>query len=356
LNAIVGWTQILQTYHQDDPRTGEGLAVIDRNARVQTQLIEDLLDMNRIVSGKLRVEVQRVDLQEVVRAAIESVHHSAEAKGVRLTYVLDERSGPILGDPARLQQCCWNLLSNAIKFTSRGGKVHVSLRRVSSHVELAVVDTGQGISEEFLPYVFERFRQADASTTRMHRGLGLGLSIVKSLVELHGGTVQARSAGVGHGSTFRIELPLMAIDEEDGKRRAGPRAEGYDQLSLRGLTVLMVDDEADARLLVKRLLEDCGAKVVVAESAREGLESVRREHPNMLISDIGMPEEDGYAFIRKVRSLRPEEGGDTPAAALSAFARTQDRTRALRAGYQMYIAKPVDPSELTAAVASLARK
>jgi PAS domain S-box-containing protein len=357
LNAIVGWTQILQSYHCDDPRTAEGLEVIDRNARVQTQLIEDLLDMNRIVSGKLRIDVHRVDLQEVVRAATESVRHSADAKGLHLTHVLDERAGPILGDPARLQQCCWNLLSNAIKFTPRGGKVHVSLRRVSSHVELAVVDTGQGISEEFLPYVFERFRQADASTTRVHRGLGLGLSIVKSLVELHGGTVGARSAGVGQGSTFRIELPLMAVDEKEAQqRRLGPRGEGPEQPSLRGLKIVMVDDEADARLLVKRLLEDCGAKVVLAESAREGLESVRREHPNMLISDIGMPEEDGYAFIRKVRSLRPEDGGDTPAAALSAFARAQDRTRALRAGYQTYIAKPVDPSELTAAVASLARK
>ena len=359
LNAIVGWTQILQTYHRDEPRTAEGLEVIDRNAKAQTQLIEDLLDMNRIVSGKLRIDVQRVDLLEVVRAALESVRHSADAKGLRLTFVLDERAGPILGDPGRLQQCCWNLLSNAIKFTPRGGKVHASLRRVSSHVELAVVDTGQGISEEFLPYVFERFRQADASTTRAHRGLGLGLSIVRSLVELHGGTVQARSEGVGRGSTFRIELPLMAVDERDSKLLGThPRAEGIvqDQPSLDGLKILMVDDEADARLLVKRLLEGCGAQVVLAGSAREGLESVRREHPNMLISDIGMPEEDGYAFIRKVRSLRPDEGGDTPAAALSAFARAQDRTRALRAGYQTYIAKPVDPSELTAAVASLARK
>ena len=359
LNAIVGWTQILLTYHRDDPRTSEGLEVIGRNAKVQTQLIEDLLDMNRIVSGKLRIEVLRVDLQEVVRAAIESVRHSAEAKGLQLTCVLDERAGPILGDPARLQQCCWNLLSNAIKFTPRGGKVHVSLRRVSSHVELAVVDTGQGIGEDFLPYVFERFRQADASTTRAHRGLGLGLSIVRSLVELHGGTVQAWSEGVGRGSTFRIELPLMAIDEKDATlRRPGSHAEGYvqDPPSLSGLKILMVDDEADARQLVKRLLEDCGAVVVLAGSAREGLESVRREHPNMLISDIGMPEEDGYAFIRKVRSLRPDEGGDTPAAALSAFARAQDRTRALRAGYQTYIAKPVDPGELAAAVASLARK
>ena len=372
LNAILGWAQILRSReHADDEELAEGLSVIERNTRVQAQLIEDLLDMSRIISGKVRLDVQRVDLQDVVKAAVASVRHSADAREIRLQVVLDPMAGPVRGDPNRLQQCVWNLLSNAIKFTPKGGRVQVGLERVNSHLEVCVVDDGEGIRPDFLPHVFERFRQADASTTRKHGGLGLGLSIVKSLVELHGGTIRARSAGVGKGSTFCIELPLMVVHPgaEPEPPREHPRTLGpgstagagsarppADHPSLTGLTVLAVDDEPDARTLLKRVLEDCGARVFVAASARDGLAIVRRARPDMIVSDIGMPGEDGYDFIRQVRALPPDEGGRTPAAALTAFARAEDRTRALRAGYQTHVAKPVEPTELTAVVASLATR
>jgi CheY-like chemotaxis protein len=274
--------------------------------------------------------------------------------------VLDPLAGPVRGDPARLQQCFWNLLSNAIKFTPKGGRVQVSLERVNSHIEVCVADDGEGIKPEFLPHLFERFRQADASTTRKHGGLGLGLSIVKHLVELHGGTVRAKSAGVGQGATFCIELPLMVVQPpEDLAPRGHPRASApttgpIECPSLEGITVLVVDDEPDARDLVRRVLEDCGAKVLTAASAAEGLAALRRQRVDVIISDIGMPEVDGYEFMRQVRDLPLDEGGKTPAAALTAFARAEDRTRALRSGYQTHVAKPVEPAELTAVVASLA--
>ena len=360
LNAILGWAQILAARTNLDSELAEGLAVIERNTRVQTQLIEDLLDMSRIVSGKLRLDIQPVDLQDAIRAAVDSVRHSADAKSIRLQLVLDPLAGPVRGDAARLQQCFWNLLSNAIKFTPRNGRIQVTLERVNSHLEVCVVDDGQGISPEFLPYVFERFRQADASTTRRTGGLGLGLSIVKHLIELHGGSVRAKSAGAGKGATFCVELPLMVVHApEDRRKRTHPRSDSMtpvkmDHPSLQGITVLAVDDEPDARRLVQRVLESCGAKVLTAPSAKEALQMVARDRPDVIISDIGMPDEDGYDFMRKVRSLTPAEGGKTPAAALSAFARAEDRTRALRAGYQSHVAKPVEPSELTAVVASLA--
>jgi PAS domain S-box-containing protein len=361
LNAIVGWAQVLHARSAENPQIAEGLAVIDRNARVQAQLIEDLLDMSRIISGKLRLDAQRVELQDVVDAAVDSVRHSADARGIRLDVVMDPVPAVVLADPHRLQQCFWNLLSNAIKFTPKAGSVSVALSRVDSHFEVRVADTGQGIEPEFVPYVFERFRQADASTTRRHGGLGLGLSIVKCLVELHGGSVHARSAGKGLGATFWIDLPPLAVDSGRAGapgRGSAVRAEAS-RLALpvlRGVTVLAVDDENDARLLVKRILEDCGARVVTAESAAAGLVALQRERPDVLVSDIGMPGEDGYEFIRKVRQLPPELGGRTPAAALSAFAREQDRSRALRAGFQTHIAKPVEPSELMAVIASLVRR
>jgi PAS domain S-box-containing protein len=361
LNAILGWAQILRSRERPDAELGEGLEVIERNTRVQAQLIEDLLDMSRIISGKLRLDVQRVDLQDVVRAAVASVRHSAEAKAIRLQVVLDPAAGPVRADPDRLQQCFWNLLSNAIKFTPRGGRIQVSLERVNSHLEVCVVDTGQGIKPEFLPHVFERFRQADGSTTRRHGGLGLGLSIVKHLVELHGGSVRAKSPGEGQGATFCIELPLMVVHPAgpDSPPREHPRGGGresgeVDHPSLDGVSVLVVDDEPDARHLIRRVLEACGARVIVASTADEGLAAVRAERPDMIVSDIGMPDEDGYDFIRKVRALPAAHGGRTPAAALTAFARAEDRTRALRAGYQTHVAKPVEPTELTAVVASLA--
>ena len=372
LNAILGWSQVLRQ-RADGVAGGaapgpdllaelvEGLEVIERNTRVQTQLIDDLLDMSRITSGKLRLDVQQVDLADVVKAAVASVRHAAEGKNIRLQVVIDPLAGPVRGDPGRLQQCVWNLLTNAVKFTPKGGTVQVSLERVNSHLEVCVADNGEGIKPELLPHLFERFRQGDASTTRRHGGLGLGLSIVKHLAELHGGRVRAKSPGPGHGSTFCIDLPLMVVHRppEDASR-THPRAQPppptswSDHPSLEGITVLAVDDEPDALGLVKRVLEGCGARVLTATSAAEALDLVVAQRPDMIVSDIGMPGEDGYSFIRKVRELPVAQGGRTPAAALTAFARAEDRTRALRAGYQTHVAKPVEPTELTAVVASLA--
>lgn len=364
LNAILGWSQILRNRRRDDPELLEGLSVIERNARVQTQLIEDLLDMSRIISGKLRLDIQQVDVSDVLKTAVASVRHSAESKDIRLQSMVDTTAGLVRGDPNRLQQCFWNLLSNAIKFTPKGGWIKASLQRTGNQIEVSVTDSGQGIKPQFLPHVFERFRQADASTTRQHGGLGLGLSIVKHLVELHGGTVHADSAGEGQGATFVIELPVMVTAEPPSPREdsriihnnTNAPIQAADHPSLEGITVLAIDDEADARSLLQRVLEECGARVLIAASAAEGLDAVIRERPDMIVSDIGMPGEDGYEFIRKVRKLAPAEGGRTPAAALTAFARAEDRTRALRAGYQTHVAKPVEPTELTAVVASLATR
>ena len=361
LNAIVGWSQLLRNRTHADTEVLEGLTVIDRNAKVQAQLIEDLLDMSRIISGKVRLETQRLDIQDLVRASIASVRHLAESKEISLDLELGPSVGAVWGDPNRLQQCIWNLVSNAIKFTPRGGQVKVSLIRTGDQVEFMVADNGQGIDPAFLPHIFERFRQADSSSTRYHGGLGLGLSIVKSLVELHGGWVRANSDGLGKGARFSIGLPAMPangvaadIPREPGMTTA--QQPGVDQPSLRGLVVLVIDDEPDALELVRRVLGDCGAKVFVGTSAREGFEILLREKPDILISDIGMPDEDGYMLIRQVRALKAKQGGKIPAAAVSAFARPEDRTRALRAGYQMHLSKPVDPTELTAVVASLATR
>jgi len=360
LNAILGWSQILTRGNVRPEDVGEGLAVIERNTRAQMQLIDELLDMSRIVSGMMRLDVQRVDLQDIVSAAVASVRHAAEAKNLRLQVMLDPLAGAVRGDPGRLQQCFWNLLSNAIKFTPKGGKVQVTLERVNSHVEVCVADNGQGIRPEFLPHLFERFRQADASTTRHHGGLGLGLSIVKHLVELHGGTIRAKSAGEGQGATFCIDLPLMVVDPPEEPRRRHPQTGGsaavVDTPSLKGVTVLAVDDEPDARYLIRRVLEECGARVLTAQSAEAGMALLQAERPHVIVSDIGMPDVDGYEFLRRVRALPPGEGGHTPAAALTAFARSEDRTRALRAGYQTHVAKPVEPTELAATVASLCMK
>jgi PAS domain S-box-containing protein len=360
LNAILGWSQMLQSIDHGNAEVAEGLTIIERNTRLQTQLIEDLLDMSRIISGKMRLDVQNVDMHEVIRAAVASIRLSAETKGIRLQVMLDPHAGPVRGDPARLQQCCWNLLSNAVKFTPRNGAIQVILERRDSHVAIRVVDNGQGISPDFLPYLFERFRQADASTTRRHGGLGIGLSVVKQLVEMHGGKVYATSPGLGHGAQFRIDLPLLAVhaDESPEQRQhpGSPASHGItgDYPSLKGITVLAIDDEPDALQLIRRLLENCGATVHLATSACEGLEMVKAFRPDMILSDIGMPDEDGYTFIRNVRKLDAKDGGRTPAAALTAFARPQDRTRALRAGFQSHVSKPVEAAELTAVVASLA--
>ncbi|MHA3772486.1 PAS domain S-box protein [Verrucomicrobiota bacterium sgz303538] len=364
LNAVLGWTQILRSGPIDPEELEDGLNTIERNARAQKQIIEDLLDMSRIISGKVRLDVQRIDLAPVVEAALDTVRPAAEAKGIRLQAVLDPHTGPVSGDPNRLHQVFWNLLTNAVKFTPRDGRIQVLLERVNSHLEVSVIDTGEGIRPEFLPHVFDRFRQADASTTRRHGGLGLGLAIVKQLVELHGGTVLAKSGGLGCGTTFTVSLPLTVIHPEPkgAVERRHPEAESIEGLDLDsclkldGVRVLAVDDEPDARALVKRLLENCHAVVRTAGSAREALKLFKEEQPDVLISDIGMPEEDGYALIRRIRALGPEHGGNVPALALTAYARAEDRMKAIRAGFQMHVPKPVEGAELLTMVASLAGK
>ena len=359
LNAILGWSQIMRSSKDPEDIAG-GLEVIERNARAQSQIVEDLLDMSRIVSGKLRLDVQRLDLSFIVETAIETARPTANAKDVRLVSVIDPLSGvQISGDANRLQQVLWNLLSNAIKFTPRGGQVRVMLERINSHLEISIIDTGEGMRPEFLPFVFDRFRQADASTTRRHGGLGLGLSIVKQLVELHGGSVRAESAGTGRGSTFIVSLPMVVIQKqvESASDRLHPRvAKSFPDLAeppqdLEGLRVLVIDDEPDARAVVKRFLEDCGAVVTATDSVSEIVDLVRSRQFDVLISDIGMPNEDGYSLVKRVRLLGHADGGDIPAIALTAYARSEDRVRAVAAGFQMHIAKPVESMELITMVA-----
>jgi PAS domain S-box-containing protein len=351
LNAILGWSELLLARELlEAQRTG--LETIARNARVQAQLVNDLLDMSRIVSGKIRLDVQRVDLPTIIRGALESVRHSAEKKQIALRTVIDPLAGAVAGDPSRLQQAVWNLLSNAVKFTPQGGKVEVLLERVGSRVEVSVHDTGVGISADFLPHVFDRFRQADSSTTRRYGGLGLGLSIVKQLVELHGGSMRVSSDGLGHGASFVMTLPSAAEDEQLKSPSVRP-SDVESGIDLSGVRVLVVDDEADARELVGHILRGCGAHVSSADSGSAGLALVKSERPHVILSDIGMPEQDGYAFIGKVRRLSAAEGGRTPAVALTAFARTEDRTRAMLAGFQLHMVKPLDAREVVVAVASL---
>ena len=360
LSAILGWSQVLRRGIRDEADLHKGLDAIERSARVQSQLIEDLLDMNRITSGKLRLDVQPVAPLSFIEAAVETVRPAADAKGIRLEKLLDPAAGPISGDPNRLQQVVWNLLSNALKFTPRGGKVQVALERVNSHIEICVADTGIGIKPEFLPHVFERFRQADASTTRAYGGLGLGLAIVKQLVELHGGTVRVDSAGEDRGTTLTVRLPLAVMHrsmyEEARLHPKTPTSTSvnFKALDLSGIKVLVVDDEVDACELIKRVLTDCDAELFTACTASEALLLVARERPHVLVSDIGMPDVDGYELLSRVRALGPGGGGTVPAIALTAFARSEDRTRALRAGFLVHLSKPVEPSELIATVATIA--
>jgi signal transduction histidine kinase/ActR/RegA family two-component response regulator len=360
LNAIVGWAHLLLQRNPDANDLQQGLSTIERNARVQTRLIEDLLDMSRIISGKLRLDMQRVLPVTIIEAAIDSLKPAADAKGVRLEKMLDPLAAPVAGDPGRLQQVVWNLLSNAIKFTPKGGRVQVILERVNSHVELTVADTGQGIAPEFLPFVFDRFRQGDSSTTRKQGGLGIGLAIAKQLVELHGGTIRATSPGNGQGSSFIVQLPLMVVHAQPGDaERLHPRAAAgivpaaASRSQLQGVKVLVVDDEPDARELIKRVLEDCKAQVLTAGSAAEAMPILLQQKPDVLLSDIGMPQVDGYDFLRQVRAMTAQSGGKIPAIALTAFARSEDRTRALMSGYQVHVSKPVEPAELVATVASV---
>ena len=362
LSAILGWARMLRLGQLSPENSAKALDTIERNARAQSQLVDDLLDVSRIITGKLRMDVRPADPNSFIDAAVESVQPAADAKGVRVQKVIDTAAISIPGDPVRLQQVVWNLLSNAIKFTPRGGRVQIRSERVNSHLEIVVSDTGQGIASEFLPHVFDRFRQADQKTSRQHGGMGLGLSIVRHLVEMHGGTVRANSDGEGKGATFTVMLPiapLYQVDASGGRVHPGardllPPHDSADRLD--GLRILAVDDEPDTRELLKQGLEFLGAKVKVVSSAAEALDSLRGNVPDILISDIGMPGTDGYALIKQVRALPPDRGGKVPAIALTAYTRVEDRLQALRAGYDMHVPKPVELAELVAVAASVSRR
>ncbi len=358
LNAILGWAQLLRAQVAPKPEDlHRAMEVIERNTRAQTRLIDDLLDLSRIMAGRVRLDVQQLGLTDIVKSAIESIEPAAIAKGVRLEEVLDPLGGVVSGDPGRLQQVLWNLLSNAIKFTPKGGRVQVVLQRVNSHIELSVSDTGIGIPATFLPYVFDRFSQKDSSTSRQYGGLGLGLAISKQLAELHGGTLRVKSPGEGQGATFVLTLPLTILEKEGGPQaRVHPtQATGEEHgalPALSGIRVLVVDDEADARDLIRRILEERGAQVTVVTSSEEALRMLAASSPDLLVSDIGMPEMDGFQLMRRIRAGE-SRGKRMPALALTAFARAEDRKRSLLAGYQAHLAKPFDISELVIVVAGL---
>jgi signal transduction histidine kinase/ActR/RegA family two-component response regulator len=350
LNAILGWSQLILSGSMKEDDIHRGLETIERNARAQNKLIEDLLEMSSIISGKVRLDMQQLDVTSLVDTAVESVRPTAQAKGVTLQKTITQHIGTITGDPNRLQQVFWNLLSNSIKFTPKGGKIHIVVGWSGPTLEIRIKDSGLGISPEFIPYVFDRFRQGDASLTRQYGGLGLGLAIVKQLVELHGGTVRAESSGVGHGSSFIVNLPFVA---EDVKNDPLPLLREYSaekKALLVGRKILVIDDEADARELINRILTYCKASVITAATAKEGLELLKREKPDVVISDVSMPDKDGYQFITEVRQLSPENGGHTPAVALTAFARADDMAKAITAGYQQHLCKPVDSYELITAI------
>ena len=359
LTAILGWSNMLATENLDEPAAKRAIEVIVRNARAQRQLIDDLLDISRIITGKLRLDVRPVEPASMIATIIEGLRPAADAKNIDLHSLSDPGIIPITADPDRLQQVIWNLVSNAIKFTPKGGSVQVRLQRVASHVEIAVSDTGQGIDPALLPNVFDRFLQADSSTTRAHGGLGLGLSIVRELVELHGGTVSAASPGVGEGATFKVLLPLLSVHHELTKVEViSPvdRNTALPEPVLDDVRVLVVDDEPEALELVSAVLTTRGADVVSVGSAGEAIEEMEKHQFDVLVSDIGMPETDGYELIKQVRRLSPEHGGRIPAAALTAYAGVEHRIKVLSAGYQMHIPKPVEPVELATVVVSLAAR
>jgi signal transduction histidine kinase/ActR/RegA family two-component response regulator len=361
LNAVLGWARILLARDEiDRPLLERALHVIERNAAAQTKMIDDMLDMARIVAGKLRVEMQPVDLLGVVLSAVDVVRPSAAAKHITVRTSFDPAMPRVLGDQDRLQQVVWNVLANAVKFNEPGGAIDVRLDVGDAVARIVVTDSGQGISADFLPHVFERFRQNDSSSARRHGGLGLGLALVRELVELHGGTVSAASEGAGRGSTFTIELPTVMSPEirrSHVDRAAGQAAHA---VSLSGVRVLVVDDEADARELAASALEHCGADVIAVSSTSEAMAQIAsaspEDLPDVLVSDIGMPREDGLDFIRQVRSLVPEDGGRIPAVTVTGYATPEDVERARAAGYHVHLAKPVDPAELIAEVARLARR
>jgi signal transduction histidine kinase/ActR/RegA family two-component response regulator len=359
LTAILGWSNMLLAGKASDETRERALEIIHRNAQAQNQLISDLLDVSRIISGKLRLDLRTVELSPIIDAAVEATRPAAEAKGVQLDTSLDPHAGPVNGDADRLQQVVWNLLTNAIKFTPEGGRIEVKSEIAGPRVEVTVRDTGIGIAPEFLPHIFDRFRQADPGTNRIHGGMGLGLSIVRQLVELHGGAIRAESQGEGKGATFTVSLPFVKAEQERklSERRPAPapaRLEIECPPALSGLRVLVVDDEADTRDMLRAVLEHCQAEVVTAGSASEAMEAIVKLRPDVLISDVGMPGDDGYTLISRVRALPAERGGRIPAAALTAYVRAEDRVKVLRSGFQLHVPKPVEPAELVTVVAHLA--
>jgi CheY-like chemotaxis protein/anti-sigma regulatory factor (Ser/Thr protein kinase) len=364
LNAIVGYSRLLRGNILSGDKAARGLEILERNATWLTQIVEDVLYVSRIVSGKIRLDVQPVELPLIIDNAVATVQPAADAKGVRLQTVIDPRVGPVSGDPNRLQQVVWNLATNAVKFTPKEGRVQVRLECVNSHVEIVVSDTGVGIRPDFLPYVFERFRQGDAGTTRKTGGLGLGLAIVRHIVDMHGGTVEATSAGEGKGSTFRVRLPVMPVmivhPGAGPTRREHPRTERRTALTglgdLSGIHVFAIDDEQDALDLLRVVLETAGAQVTTLNSPVTALQRIAEVKPDVLVIDLGMPEIDGFELIARLRKLTNTSIRRIPAAALTAFARSEDRTKALRSGFEMHLAKPVDPGELVASIATLARR
>jgi signal transduction histidine kinase/ActR/RegA family two-component response regulator len=352
LNAVYGWATLIERGQLGEVQTRRAMQIIVRNVNAQIRLVDDLLDMSTVVNGRLRLVVQPVDLGDLIEDALEAVRHAAEAKNIRLQPVLHAPGLLVSGDPGRLQQIVWNLLENAVKFTPKDGRVQVQLQRVRSHVEIIVSDTGQGIPADILPYVFDRLRQGEGGSTRGHGGLGIGLALVRHLAELHGGSVYAESPGEGRGSTFVVTLPLMSTEksEQPIAHRESPPLEST---SLTGARIVVVDDDPTAVELIKEVLVRAGAEVIECRSADEALQAVRQSRPSVLVSDIEMPGQDGYSLIRKLRALGPEEGGKTPAVALTAFGRPEDRIRSLTAGFNIHVSKPVDPAELIAIVASL---
>jgi len=351
LNAVLGWARILEAEALSPDKVRHAAEVISRNAALQARLIEELLDLSRVVSGKVRLEARPISIGPVVEAAADTFKPAAAAKGIRFQIVLDSGAGPVLGDPERLQQVVWNLISNAIKFTDKGGRVQVNLRRVKSHVEIVVADTGVGIATDFLPYVFDRFRQAEDSSGKVQGGLGIGLAVAQHLVQLHGGILEAASPGVNQGAVFTVKLPVMAYAplavSEPGPSSGGEKVQGEGRL--RGLRVLVVDDDADAVALFATTLRMHGADTRTAMSVREAFQILGDWTPDLLLSDINMPEEDGYSFIGRIR----QQGRTFPAVAVTAYGRWEDRVKVLSAGFQTHVAKPVEPRELIAIVASL---
>jgi signal transduction histidine kinase/ActR/RegA family two-component response regulator len=356
LNAVLGWANLLVTGQLDPARTVNAIRTIERNAKVLARIIDDLLDISRIVGGNVRIDLLPVDLVAVIQGALDEIRLTAEAKGVSLTFTCHAVPDPVGGDALRLQQVVANLLSNAVKFTPSGGQVDVRLASADSEAEIQVTDTGQGVTPEFLPHIFERFTQADTSTTRRLGGIGLGLAIVKALVELHDGTVRAESPGLGRGATFTVRVPVLAPHDADEVERRGipdPTVSAVPE-RLDGLSVLLVEDDADGRQVLSVILELAGAKVKAVDSVRAALGALTDFRPDVLVSDIGMPDEDGYALIRHIRAREGDREGGMPAIALTGYVTSDDRARLLAAGFQVPLRKPVDPSDLVAAVASLA--